>query len=217
MEVLSGNDRPGNSGISPAGRDIDAACRPVTSGRGYPGLGLGMPLLVSQGQAGSSPRGAETAGRRRAAGIYGAIITASVMTAASQSLPTLALAISVLVTLVVYWLAEQYAELLGAQSAHGHVPTWRHIRTTLRDGWPIVSASFAPLAVLVLARLAGASGVAAANAGVIAAVVLLTFHGWAAARAAQLHGWPLAGATATAAALGLALVALKNLVILHLH
>lgn len=172
---------------------------------------------MSQGQAGSSPRDAATAGRRRAAGIYGAIITASVMTAASQSLPTLALALSVLVTLVVYWLAEQYADLLGAQSARGHVPTWPHIRTALRDGWPIVSVSFAPLAVLVLARIAGGSSVAAANAGVIAAVVLLTFHGWAAARAARLQGWQLVAATGTAAALGLALVALKNLVILHLH
>ena len=157
------------------------------------------------------------AGRRRAAGIYGAIITASVMTAASRSLPTLALAISVLVTLVVYWLAEQYAELLGAQSVHGHVPTWPHIRTALHESWPIVSASFAPLAVLVLARAAGASGVAAANAGVVAAVVLLTFHGWRAAQAAQLRGWQLAAATGIAAVLGLAMVALKNLVILHLH
>ena len=177
-----------------------------------------MPLRVSQGHAGSSsPRGGAAAGRRRAAGIYGAIITASVMAAAGQSLPTLALAISVLVTLVVYWLAEQYAELLGAQSAHGHLPTWPRIRTALRDSWPIVSASFAPLAVLVLARIAGASPAAAANAGVIAAVVLLTFHGWTAARAAQLQGWRLAAATSVAAVLGLAMVALKNLVIIHLH
>jgi hypothetical protein len=176
-----------------------------------------MPLPVSDGQAGESPRAPAAASRRRAAGIYGAIITASVMTAASQSLPTLALAISVLVTLVVYWLAEQYAELLGAQSARGKVSTWPHIRAALRDGWPIVSASFLPLAVLVLARIAGASSVAAANAGVITAVVLLTFHGWAAARAARLRGWGLAGWTSTAAVLGLAMVALKNLVILHLH
>jgi hypothetical protein len=177
-----------------------------------------MALRVSQGQARrSSPPGGATASRRRAAGIYGAIITASVMAAAGQSLPTLALAISVLVTLVVYWLAEQYAELLAAQSAHGHVPTWPRIRAALRESWPIVSASFAPLAVLVLARVAGASLVAAANAGVVAAVVLLTFHGWTAARAAQLQGWRLAVATSVAAALGLAMVALKNLVILHLH
>jgi hypothetical protein len=174
-------------------------------------------VRVAQGQAGGSSPGGPRAGRRRAAGIYGAIITAAVMTAASRDVPTLALAISVLVTLVVYWLAEQYAELLGVQSAHGHVPTWHHVRMTLRDGWPIVSASFAPLAALVVARLAGASAVAAANVGVAAAVVLLTFHGWAAARAAQLRGWQLAGTTSIAAVLGLAMVALKNLVILHLH
>jgi hypothetical protein len=174
-----------------------------------------MPVPVSDGQAGEPPRAAAAAGRRRAAGIYGAIITASVLTAASQSLPTLA--ISVLVTLVVYWLAEQYAELLGAQSARGKVPSWPHIRAALRDSWPIVSASFLPLAVLVLARVAGASSIAAANAGVITAVVLLTFHGWAAARAARLRGWRLAGWTSIAAVLGLAMVALKNLVILHLH
>ena len=163
-----------------------------------------------------SPR-VPAAGRRRAAGIYGAIITAAVMTAASKSLPTWTLAVSVLVTLVVYWLAEQYAELLGAQSAGGHVPSWQHVKTALRDTWPIVSASFAPLAALIVARLAGASAVTAANVGVGAAVVLLTFHGWAAARAARLHGWQLTGATTIAAVLGLAMVALKNLVILHLH
>lgn len=172
---------------------------------------------MSQGQAGVPAPGGIGAGRRRAAGIYGAIITAAVMTAASKSLPTWTLAVSVLVTLVVYWLAEQYAELLGAQSAGGHVPSWQHVKTALRDTWPIVSASFAPLAALIVARLAGASAVTAANVGVGAAVVLLTFHGWAAARAARLRGWQLTGATTIAAVLGLAMVALKNLVILHLH
>lgn len=174
-------------------------------------------MRVSQGQADAPSADRTSAGRRRASGIYGAIITAAVMTAASKGLPTRTLAISVLVTLVVYWLAEQYAELLGAQSAHGHVPAWPHVKIALRDSWPIVSTSFAPLAALGLARLAGASAVTAANVGVAAAVVLLTFHGWAAARAAQLRGWQLAGTTSIAAVLGLAMVALKNLVILHLH
>jgi hypothetical protein len=174
-------------------------------------------VRVSRGQAGGSSPGRTSAGRRRASGIYGAIVTAAVMTAAGQNLATLPLAISVLVTLVVYWLAEEYAELLGVQSARGRVPTWQHVKTALRDSWPIVSASFAPLAALVVTRLAGESAVTAANVGVAAAVVLLTFHGWAAARAAQLRGWQLAGTTSIAAVLGLAMVALKNLVILHLH
>jgi hypothetical protein len=170
------------------------------------------------GRAPGRPDGAGTgAGRRRAAGIYGAIITASVMTAAGSSLPTLALAVAVLVTLVVYWLAEEYADVLGRQATGGHVPTRAHIRAGLARSWPIVSASFAPLAVLVVARLAGASALAAANIGIGAAVVLLTAHGWTAGRAAQLRGWQLTASTSIAAVLGLVMVALKNLVILHLH
>ena len=157
------------------------------------------------------------AGRRRAAGIYGAIITASIMTAVGGSLPTLALVLSVLVTLVVYWLAEEYAEVLGRQATGGHVPTRAYIRARLADSWPIVSASFLPLAALVVARLAGASAFAAANFGVGAAIILLIAHGWAAGRAAQLKSWRLTASTSIAAVLGLVMVALKNLVLLHLH
>lgn len=170
----------------------------------------------SAGKASGTPDGAG-AGRRRAAGIYGAIITASIMTAAGGSLPTLALALSVLLTLVVYWLAEEYAEVLGRQATGGHVPTGAYIRLRLARSWPIVSASFAPLAVLIVARLAGATALAAANIGVGAAIVLLTAHGWTAGRAAHLKGWQLAASTSIAAVLGLVMVALKNLVILHLH
>jgi hypothetical protein len=176
-------------------------------------------MTMTRDPAGKAPGapGNARAGQRRAAGIYGAIITASIMTAAGGSLTTLALALSVLVTLVVYWLAEEYAEVLGRQATGGHVPTWAHIRTGLGGSWPIVSASFVPLAALVVARLAGASALAAANVGVGVAVVLLTAHGWTAGRAAQLKGWQLTASTSVAAVLGLVMVALKNLVILHLH
>jgi hypothetical protein len=115
------------------------------------------------------------------------------MTTAGDSLTTLGLALSVLITLVVYWLAEQYAEVLGGQVASGRLPTWGSIRAALAGSWPIVSASFAPLLALLVARLAGATASAAATVGVVAAVVLLTFHGWRAGRAAHLHGWPAGG------------------------
>jgi hypothetical protein len=155
------------------------------------------------------------AGRRRAAGIYGAIITASIMTAAGPALTTMSLAVSVLVTLVVYWLAEQYSEIVG-RAAHGHVATWTHVRNALASGWPIVSASFIPLVVLVVARLAGASPATAADVGVAVAIVVLTFHGWAASRAVELRGWRLLLSTSVASGLGIVMVALKN-VALHLH
>jgi len=158
-----------------------------------------------------------TAGRRRAAGIYGAIITAAIIAAVGGHLPTLALAVSVLVTLVVYWVAEEYAELLGEQVTGGRLPTWRYIRAALAHTWPMVSASYLPLLALVLARLAGASASTAANYGLVAAVLLLTFHGWSAGRASRLRGGPLAGVTSVAAALGLVMVLLKDLVLIHLH
>ena len=51
----------------------------------------------------------------------------------------------------------------------------------------------------------------------VAAIVLLTFYGWLAARAAQLRSWQLFFATSTAAVLGLVMIALKDLVLVHLH
>jgi hypothetical protein len=166
---------------------------------------------------GQQARPAMTAGRRRAAGIYGAIITAAIIAAVGSQLRTAALAVSVLVTLVVYWVAEEYAELLGEQATGGHLPTWAYVRAALAHTWPMVSASYLPLLALVLARLAGASASAAANYGLAAAVLLLTFHGWSAGRASHLRGWQLAGVTSIAAALGLVMVVLKDLVLIHLH
>jgi len=112
---------------------------------------------------------AKTVRRRRAAGIYGAIITAAILDAAGGTIPTDALVVAVVATLVVYWLGEEYADLLGEQVEGGVVPTWAHIREELAATMPMVSASYLPLLTLVLARIAGASALAAANIGLITA------------------------------------------------
>src|SRR5689334_9931829 len=65
--------------------------------------------------------------RRRASGIYGTVITAAVIASAGSGLSTAGLAVAVLLTLVVYWTAEQYAEVLGEQAEHGYLPTWSSI------------------------------------------------------------------------------------------
>jgi len=49
------------------------------------------------------------------------------------------------------------------------------------------------------------------------AFALLAFHGWRAALAAQLRGWQLLAACSVAAALGLIMILLKDLVLIHLH
>ena len=122
-----------------------------------------------------------------------------------------------MVTLVVYWVAEEYAELLGEQAEGGRLPTWPHVRAALAATWPMVSASFLPLLALVLTWLAGASAPAAANVALAVAIVLLAVHGWSAGRAAHLRGRQLYAATSIAALLGLVMVALKDVVLIHLH
>jgi hypothetical protein len=69
----------------------------------------------------------------------------------------------------------------------------------------------------VVARLAGASALVAANAGLAVAVVLLAAHGWSASRASKLRGRQLLLTTSIAIGLGLAMIGLKDLVLLNLH
>jgi hypothetical protein len=156
-------------------------------------------------------------GRRRAAGIYGAIITAAILDTAGGHVSTTVLVVSVVVTLLVYWIAEEYAEVLGEQAAGGRLPSRAYIQAALVATWPMVSASYAPLLAVILARVAGASPLTAANAGLAVAIVLLTIHGWLAGRSAQLQGWKLLAATSIAAGLGIVMILLKDLVLIHLH
>ena len=74
-----------------------------------------------------------------------------------------------------------------------------------------------PLLAVVLAKVAGASDLTAANVGLVVAVVLLTVHGWLAGLAAQLQGWKLVFTTSIAAGLGVVMILLKDLVLIHLH
>jgi len=150
-----------------------------------------------------------TSGRRRAAGIYGTIVTASVIAAGGGVLSTLALAVAIVVTLLVYWLAEQYAELLGEHTHSGRLPTPAQTRASLGAAWPMVTASCFPVVSLLLARLLGASTQAAAYVGLAVTIGLLLLYGWNAGRAANLPWTQQLAVTLTAAALGAAMVALK--------
>jgi hypothetical protein len=172
---------------------------------------------IAAGDAAQFGPAAENQGRRRAAGIYGAIITAAILDAAGGHISTAALVVSVVLTLLVYWLAEEYAEVLGEQAARGRLPSRASIRRALVTTWPMVTASYVPLLAVVLAAVFGASRLTAANVGLVVAVVLVTVHGWLAGRAARLTGRKLLIATSVAAGLGLVMILLKDLVLLHLH
>ena len=83
------------------------------------------------------------AARRRSAGIYGTIVASAVLAAGGAHQRTVPLAVTVVVTLLVYWAAEGYAELLGEQIHAGHLPTRVRLRASLVGIWP-------PLALMAL-------------------------------------------------------------------
>jgi hypothetical protein len=163
------------------------------------------------GDAPPSPVQASAA-RRRAAGIYGTIVASAVLAAGGSHLRTLPLAVTVLVTLLVYWAAEGYAELLAEQAHAGRLPTWTQLRAALAAIWPMVSASYVPLLSLLLARVLGAATRTAATVALVVAIALLLVHGWVAGRASQLRGIRLFAVTLVAGAFGLVMVLLKLLV-----
>jgi len=161
--------------------------------------------------------GTSRAARRRAAGIYGTVITAAVLASAGGRLSTTALAVAVLITLIVYWVAELYSEILGEQAVYAGSPMWPRIRDGMASTWTMVSAAYLPVLALIVSRLFGASGTVAANIALAVAVVVLVIHGWFAGRAAELHGVRLVIVTMIAAGLGIVMIILKNFVVSNLH
>jgi hypothetical protein len=152
---------------------------------------------------------------RRAAGIYGTIVTAAVLATAGATLRTAPLAVAVFVTLLVYWVAEEYAEI-GEHASKGHLPTWAHTRAALAAKWPMVSASYIPLLTLLVARLAQAKTTTAALIALCVTVALLMVYGWKAGQAAGLSGLAQLGMTVAAGTLGVLMILLKVLLV-HLH
>ena len=167
------------------------------------------------GEASPATGRGRTTPELQGAGIYGLIVTASVLATGGTSLPVLPLAVAVFVTLLVYWLAEEYSELIEHASS-GHLPTWTRARSLLLAKWPMVSASYLPLAILVVTRLLGATTSTAALFALIGTVVLLMASAWRAGRSAGLTGMAQGGMTVVAGLLGLVMIGLK-IGLSHLH
>lgn len=146
-----------------------------------------------------------------ASGIYGLVVCAATLAAASSRDRILRICLDVLVALVVYWAAETYAHALARRAVTRRPLTRAELGAVMTGGWPLVSASFLPLATLVVADLLGAATRTAVNAALLVTTALLLLVGFRAARASGLRGGRLVGATALSGLLGLAMILLKNL------
>jgi VIT1/CCC1 family predicted Fe2+/Mn2+ transporter len=145
-----------------------------------------------------------------AAGIYGIIVSAAVLTASHAS-TAVATAVTVLVTVAIYWAAERYARILAERIHEGHRPRWDTVRTQLTSGWEMITASLMPLGVLIIARLSGRSLRTSILAALVCSTVLLCMAGWRIGRSGRLSVLEQILATAVAGLFGAALILLKAL------
>ncbi|HEY5249948.1 MAG TPA: hypothetical protein VIJ15_16025 [Dermatophilaceae bacterium] len=164
--------------------------------------------LTAPGEQASRPAPDE---RGIASAIYGLVICSATLAAAASSGRLSFVSVSVLVTVVVYWLAESYAHVLARHAVWQTPLGWSDILAVLSQGWPMVSASLVPVATLLVTGVLGMSVFAAVNISLAVATLLLVWAGWTASRASGLRGWRLLISTAMSAAFGLSMVALKNL------
>ena len=141
--------------------------------------------------------------------ITGTVVCAAAIAYSAGHVDTVArLCLSILGTVAVYWVAHLHAVTIGIALTHRHHPVVA-VRHALVDTLPIAGASIVPLAVLLVTTFFGADLRAAAWAGLIATIALLTVYSYiAGARGGMDTKGSLTCATA-GACVGLLVVALK--------
>ncbi len=146
--------------------------------------------------------------------IYGTILVAAVVAAEDPDhTESYEIALTVAVTVMVFWLAHGYSRVVSGRLSTGTKPSLGEVRAALAEHWPIVQAAVPPMAALGIAVAEGASVVGAQDAALGTSVVLLAIWGTVAGRACRLTGWRLVVYACSSAALGLVMIVLE--VIIH--
>ena len=150
---------------------------------------------------------------RLAAAVYGTIVVAGVLAATEYEDEPEAVQTGVyaFATVVVFWLAHAWAQTLGRRVV-GIAPWGRSLRHSLVRDWPLVESAIAPLAAMAVALLFGASDETAIDIGFWICVASLGAWGAIVAHREQASRARTAMTALGCAALGLLLVALKELV-----
>jgi hypothetical protein len=159
--------------------------------------------------AGSGP--AADPHRRRAAHLYGLIISGAVLATAGDELRLARVAIILLSTLAIYWAAETYVHWIAARTHVQRDLTPQERRRVVHDGWPLVAACAVPMACLGVEALLGIETSVALDVTLAVNAFLLFLVGWQMGRAGGLTGIRQALSAAATGLLGLALIALKAL------
>jgi len=153
-------------------------------------------------------------GEHYAAAVYGSIVAAALIEAfRAEHVQAEDIALAVLTTMTVFWLAHVWSGIVGDRIHHGpQLQVGRVIRIG-RAEWPLVQASFVPVVVLVLGWAGVFSDATAARLALGICIVQLFAYGLIVGRQAY-HRWPQAVVAGLLnAALGLVLIELEVLVL----
>ncbi len=146
--------------------------------------------------------------------VYGQILVTSVVGALSEDSEIEAeyILVSVVTTMLIFWLAHIYAEAMSRGLEAGRHLNWAEIRRLGAAEWPLVQAAFPTAIVLALGAVGAFSTETAVDLAIAVGVVALFAWGLAIGRASG-SSWAVAlfGA-AISAGFGLVVVGLKALV-----
>lgn len=145
--------------------------------------------------------------------VYGTILAAALLAVESGQRESLfSAAASVVVAVVILWLAKSYAAALGDR-LHQPVPwTPRHLASIALHEASLLQGAVIPVAVLLVAAAAGAGERTAVLAALISAVVVLFVLELAAGVASHLGRGALIGQVLISGVIGAGVLAVKALV-----
>ncbi len=160
------------------------------------------------------PREAAASGGSITEAIYGLILATSVIAVSREyeSTDALLIAVSVLVTGVVFWLAHVYARVLARHIETQSTLTRAELRAVFRHDWPLVGVTIPLVMILLLGAVGALPDRTAVLLAIVAALFELSATGVYAARAAGARGAWVVLSGLIALGLGGAVVLLKVLV-----
>lgn len=148
-----------------------------------------------------------TGARDYTSAVYGSVLAATVVVSAGDLRAPVALAVVLLVSGVVFWIAHVYAATVAGR--HGG---WKvgSIQAGMRHEWPVAFAAVPPaIAAAVCGLLSGISVTGGAWAALLVAIGEQQLWGYAAVRNAKLTGRALTRTMLLNVLIGLIIIALK--------
>jgi hypothetical protein len=147
--------------------------------------------------------------------IYGTILVTALIAGLSEDpgYGATDILISVLATVLVFWIAHVYAEVLGSQARRGDPWGFRIVRGAMVEEWPLLESAVLPIAALLLGTAGAYSRDVSVDAAIGLGVASLFVFGFLFARRLRHSLWGALLAGTFNGAVGVVIVVLK--LVLH--